>query len=90
MPFYTYLARCSDGSLYTGSCENLQNREAEHNKGKGAKYTSERRPVTIVYHEQFQTLLEAMKREQQIKGWTRKKKEGLVLYSHPTLVRSLN
>lgn len=84
MSVYFYLARCSDGSLYAGSCRNIQSREDEHNKGKGANYTSERRPVTIVYQEKYPTLLEARRREQQIKGWTRVKKEGLVLYGHPT------
>jgi len=88
MHFYFYLARCSDGSLYTGSCTNLQTREDEHNKGKGAKYTRERRPVTIVYHEKFETLLEARRREKQVKGWTRMKKEGLELYGNPNTAKA--
>ena len=84
--YYFYLARCSDGSLYCGSCTNLHERENEHNAGKAAKYTRERRPVTIVYHEEYPTLLEARRRERQVKGWRRAKKEGLVLYGHPTEV----
>ncbi len=84
MDYFVYLARCADNSLYTGSCKNLKNRELKHNKGEGAKYTAQRLPIKIVYHEKFTTLLEARRREMQIKRWTRLKKENLVKYGHPT------
>ena len=84
MLFYLYLARCSDGSLYTGSCSDISAREQRHNAGTGALYTRKRRPISIVYHEQFSSLLEARRREAQIKRWSRKKKERLVLGLHPT------
>ncbi len=51
--WYFYLARCSDGSLYAGVCIDLEQREAAHNDGVGAKYTRGRRPVWIVYSERF-------------------------------------
>lgn len=84
MAFYFYLARCSDSSLYAGSCTNIQSREIAHNRGKGAKYTAERLPVKIVYFEEFETLILAMRREQQVKRWRRVKKERLAAGNHPT------
>ena len=53
---YTYIVRCSDGSYYTGWTNNLEKRMKEHNEGrKGAKYTRGRRPVVLVYSEEFDT-----------------------------------
>jgi len=75
---YFYLARCSDQSLYAGTCINLKKREERHNDGTGAKYTRSRRPVHIIYFESFETLVEARRREVQIKKWSKIKKENLV------------
>jgi len=82
MKYFTYLARCKDSSLYTGSCINIKAREIKHNKGDGAKYTKYRRPVKIVYFEEFDSLTEARRRESQIKRWARIKKKNLgrILY----------
>lgn len=77
--YYTYIARCSDDSLYTGYCVDILAREKTHNNGKGAKYTRNRTPIKIVYFEEFQNRSDAMKREIQIKGWTRKKKQEIIL-----------
>lgn len=79
MSYYFYLARCADGSLYCGSCIDLSARETKHNEGKGAKYTRSRRPIRIVYHEEFSTLADARRREAQIKNWNKIKKENLVM-----------
>ncbi len=84
MPYYFYLARCSDNSLYAGTCVHLAAREARHNEGKGAKYTRSRRPIRMVYSEEFSTLTEARKREAQVKTWSRIKKERLAAGMHPT------
>ena len=46
---YTYIVKCSDGSLYTGWTNNLEKRIKDHNAGRGAKYTKARRPVVLVY-----------------------------------------
>lgn len=54
---YTYILKCKDGSLYTGWTNDLEQRVAAHNTGKGAKYTKARRPVELVYFE-VQILLE--------------------------------
>ncbi|MBI5155738.1 GIY-YIG nuclease family protein [Candidatus Peregrinibacteria bacterium] len=78
VPHFFYIARCSDGSLYAGTCVDLAAREARHNDGRGAKYTRSRRPVIIIYHEEFSTLSEARKREALIKTWSRERKEGLI------------
>ena len=64
---YTYILRCEDGTLYTGWTNNLEKRVADHNAGKGAKYTRTRRPVELVYVEEFPTKEEAMSREYAIK-----------------------
>jgi putative endonuclease len=77
MPFYFYLARCSDNSLYAGYCVNLKDREKTHNEGKGAKYTRARRPVEIIYSEKFATRSEAMQREAAVKKLTKIEKEKL-------------
>lgn len=75
---YTYIVKCSDGSFYTGWTNNVEKRVKAHNEGKGAKYTKSRRPVELIYYEEFQTKEEAMSREYTIKRMTRQKKELLV------------
>ena len=76
---YTYILKCSDGTYYTGWTNDLDKRLKAHNGGKsGAKYTRNRRPVTLVYYEEFQEKQEAMKREYAIKQLTRKEKENLI------------
>ena len=75
---YTYILKCKDGSLYTGWTNDLEQRVAAHNTGKGAKYTIARRPVELVYFEEFETKEQAMKREYAIKQMARKDKLELV------------
>ena len=75
---YTYILKCKDDSLYTASTNDLKKRNTSHNAGKGAKYTKARRPVELVYYEEFQTREEAMKREYAIKQLSRKEKEALI------------
>lgn len=77
VPHYFYLARCADDSLYSGTCIDLKDREAKHNAGEGAKYTRSRRPVRIIYHEEFETLSEARKREAEVKRFSKEQKEIL-------------
>ncbi len=78
MAHFFYLARCSDGSLYAGTCINVAEREAKHNDGTGAKYTRSKRPVSIIYTEEFETLSDARKREAEVKTWEKEKKESLI------------
>ena len=75
---YTYLVRCADGSLYCGWTNHLEQRIQAHNEGRGAKYTKSRRPVSLVYYEEFAPRREAMQRESAIKKLTRKEKLQLV------------
>lgn len=78
MAHFFYLARGSDGTLYAGSCVDVVAREARHNAGKGARYTRSRRPVRVVFWEEFATLSEARRREAEVKKWRRAEKERLV------------
>lgn len=78
-----YLVRCSDGTLYAGACKDLALRTAQHNAGKGAKYTRGRLPVEVVYHEEFETLSDALKREAQVKKLSRSQKEDLISHAQP-------
>lgn len=75
---YTYMVKCSDGSLYTGWTNNIERRIACHNAGKGAKYTKTRLPVELVYFEKFETKEEAMRREWEIKQLKRERKLKLI------------
>ena len=75
---YTYIVECADGSLYCGWTNNLEKRIADHNAGRGAKYTKARLPVKLVYHETFDTKEEAMSREWHIKQLSREKKMELI------------
>lgn len=75
---YTYIVKCKDGSLYTGWTNDIERRIKAHNEGKGAKYTKSRRPVKLVYYEEFATKEEAMRREYAIKHMKRKDKEKVI------------
>ena len=74
---FTYLLRCADGSLYCGWTNHLEERVRAHKEGRGAKYTRGRRPVELVYYEEFATKQEAMRRECEIKRLTRREKLAL-------------
>ena len=76
--FYTYILLCDDGTLYTGWTVNLAKRIDAHNSGNGAKYTSIRFPVDLVYYEEFDNRSEAMSREWYIKKMTREAKVQLI------------
>lgn len=77
-PYYFYLLRCSDGSLYAGICIDLQQRVETHQNGKGAKYTRSRLPVTLAYQERLPSKGGALRRELEVRKWTKQRKERLV------------
>ncbi len=80
-PFYVYIIKCSDDSLYTGIATNLERRLRQHN-GKivgGAVYTRNKRPVKLVHTEEYGTHLAASRREISIKKLSRVNKEKLFL-----------
>lgn len=75
---YTYIVQCADGTLYTGWTVDLKKRLAAHNEGIGAKYTSNRVPVVLVYWESQENQSTAQKREASIKRLPRRKKIELI------------
>ena len=83
-----YILKCSDNSYYVGSTKDIELRVKEHNEGRGAYYTSKRTPVELVYFEEFHRIDDAYYREQQVKGWSRKKKEALINGEFEALKRS--
>ena len=80
MNWYVYIVKCKDDSLYTGITTNLERRLLQHNTDnlKGAKSLRGKRPVQLVYKEEYQTQTEARKREVAIKNWKRKYKLKLI------------
>jgi len=79
MNWYFYILRCVDNSLYCGITNNLKERLGEHNSGEGAKYTKIRLPVKLIHFEEFPDKSSACKREIEVKGWRREKKESLAV-----------
>ena len=77
---FAYMLCCSDGSYYVGSARggSLDKRLREHQAGTYPGYTSRRRPVTLVYAEQSERIVDAIAAERRIKGWSRAKKEALI------------
>ncbi len=73
-----YILLCSDGSYYTGSTKYLEMRVAQHQSGEGANHTAKHLPVELVYAEEYPRIDWAYKREKQVQGWSRKKKEALI------------
>jgi predicted GIY-YIG superfamily endonuclease len=78
MSFYVYMLRCGDGSYYVGHTDDLEKRLAAHKTGDIPGYTRSRRPVQLVFHEEFLSREDAFLLERQLKGWSRRKKEALV------------
>ncbi|WP_294154209.1 GIY-YIG nuclease family protein [uncultured Clostridium sp.] len=75
---YVYIVECSDGTLYTGWTNNLERRVKQHSNGSGAKYTRGRGPVKLVYYEEYDEKTDAMKREYEIKRYSRKDKLKMI------------
>ena len=76
--YFVYILECSDKSYYTGVTNNIDLRLAQHNEGLDPNcYTFNRRPLLLKYAEVFTDINQAIAREKQLKGWSRKKKEAL-------------
>lgn len=80
MSAWVYMLKCADGSYYVGSHRggDVQTRVGQHQAGEGGDYTQRRRPVTLIWCEEFQRITDAIAFERRIKGWSRAKKEALV------------
>ena len=78
--WFVYILRCADQSLYTGITRDLERRLEEHNHNNklAAAYTRARRPVSLIYQENFKDRSTASKREAEIKKMTRAEKEQLI------------
>ena len=72
------ILECADGSYYVGSTKNLDWRIAQHQLGKGSRYTSERLPVELVYGEEYDRVVDAYAREKQVQNWSRAKRDALI------------
>lgn len=73
-----YILKCSNNTLYTGITNNIERRIKEHNSKRGGHYTRTFGPVELVWEENYLNRSSALKREHQIKRWTRRKKKALV------------
>jgi len=86
MQAIVYMLRFADGSYYTGLTRKaVEARVWEHNAGVTDGYTKSRRPVELVFSETYDRIVEAIERERQIKGWSRRKKEALMRYDYTAL-----
>jgi putative endonuclease len=83
MPYFCYILECSDGTYYTGWTTDPKRRAKQHNQGHGARYTSTRRPVRMVYIEPQADRTTAMRRERTIKAMDRRRKARLIAQGKP-------
>lgn len=78
MAAWVYILKCADGSYYTGCTTNIDQRFGEHQAGIDCAYTSVRRPLVMIWAQEYQSILDAIDGERQIKRWSRAKKEALI------------
>lgn len=81
MGIFVYMVQCGDGSYYTGWTDNLEKRLLAHQEGKGAKYTRGRGPIQMMWHEEVADKSTALKREIEIKKWSRLRKQKFLAES---------
>ena len=75
---HMYMLLCGDNSFYVGSTWNLEARLETHAAGLGSEYTRRRLPVKLVYSEEYERVDEAFRREKQVQGWSRAKRQSLI------------
>ena len=73
-----YILLCGDNTYYVGSTWNLDARMEQHATGRGSEYTRRRLPVKLVYREEYERVDEAFRREKQVQGWSRAKRQALI------------
>lgn len=83
--YYLYILKGPKNHLYVGVTSNLENRIIRHMSGDGAEFTKRNKAFQLVYSEVHLTLVKARRRETQIKGWRREKKENLIKFGKPIL-----
>lgn len=77
-PFFMYILRCADNSYYVGHTDDLEVRMVQHHSGLSSAHTRRHLPVTLVWHQEFESRVEALEMERRVKGWRREKKEALI------------
>jgi len=77
-PWFVYMLRCADGSLYTGITTDVSRRCSQHNAGTASRYTRGRRPTELVHQEAYASRSLALKRELAIKALSREEKESTI------------
>ena len=82
--YFLYILRGVKDRLYIGVTHDIEKRIERHIKGFGAEFTKRNLVFTLVYQESYTTLLQARRRESQVKKWSRKKKENLIEFGRPT------
>ena len=85
--WHLYILQCADDSYYVGHTSDLKQRLHDHIKTSGAKHTRLRLPVQLVHSESFREQGEALKRERQVKGWSRAKKKALIAGDKEKLIQ---
>jgi len=83
--YYLYIILCTDNSIYTGVTNNLKRRFKEHKTKSGGWHTKLHKAIKILYTEKYNTKIEALKREKQIKGRRREKKLNLIKFGKPII-----
>jgi predicted GIY-YIG superfamily endonuclease len=78
LAFWAYILRCADGRYYTGQTDDLVQRVAQHEAGGYCDFTSRRRPLQLIWSQEFGSRIEALEAERRIKPWSRAKKEALI------------
>jgi predicted GIY-YIG superfamily endonuclease len=73
--FSLYIPECSDGTLYIGHTDNLDERMRQHDVGKAGAYTAKRKPLKLLHVEEFESRYDALAMERKLKGWSKEKKK---------------
>ncbi len=89
MKYFVYILRNPSDKLYIGYTSYIPQRLDRHRLGEGAFFTNQHKNFKLVYQEVFDTALEAMRRERQVKGWSKAKKEALIAHDY-VLLRMLS
>lgn len=77
--YYVYILLCADDSFYTGVTNDLERRVGEHYSDESKiSYTSKKRPLKLVFFEEFNDVKQAIELEKQVKGWSRRKKQAFI------------